>query len=279
MKRYARSMKVTSSLQSIHPITDDPIMKYAPSILAADKHESRSKGYTYVPTIQVIDRLRKEGFQPFYVAQSGTRDETRTDFTRHIVRLRHADHIGKTDVNEVVLLNSHDGTSSYQMMAGVLNFVCANGLFIGDLVSNIRVPHRGNIVEGVIEGSYTILQEFEKVDQSKDEMKSITLSDYERRAFANSAMALRYDQGDEPFEPSLLLSTRRMAQREPSLWNTFNVVQESLIRGGVPAKTKAGKRTTTRAMNNIPEATKLNQALWMLAESMTGLKHKQLEAA
>lgn len=278
MQRYGKSMKVTSSILSATPLTNDQLLQHVPSVLAEGKHEARSAGYTYVPTIDVIDRLRQEGFQPFYAAQSGTRDETRTGYTRHIVRLRHPDHVSRKEANEVVLMNSHDGTSSYQLMAGIFVWLCANGIYVGDMVQDVRIPHRGNIVDNVIEGSYQILSSFDLVDEHKDEMKSIRLSDYDRLAFARSALALRYDNVDEaPIEATSLLSTFRMEEREPTLWNTFNVVQENMIRGKVPARTKTGKRTQTRAVNSIQESVKLNKALWLLASAMTSLK--QPEAA
>ena len=62
----------------------------APSIFAAGKHASRSERYTYIPTIEVLRGLRKEGFEPFMVAQSASRIEGKTEFTKHMIRMRHA---------------------------------------------------------------------------------------------------------------------------------------------------------------------------------------------
>jgi hypothetical protein len=74
--------------------------------------------------------------------------------------------------NEIILVNSHDGSTSYQMMAGAFRFVCTNGLICGDLVEDIRVRHSGNIVDNVIEGAYSILDQFGNVEASKKGMKS-----------------------------------------------------------------------------------------------------------
>jgi hypothetical protein len=41
-----------------------------------------------------------------------------------MIRLRHANNIMDKEANEIILLNSHDGSSSYQMMAGMFRFVC-----------------------------------------------------------------------------------------------------------------------------------------------------------
>jgi hypothetical protein len=62
-----------------------------------------------------------------------------------MIRLRHASQINGAEANEIVLLNSHDGTSSYQMLAGMFRFVCSNGLVCGDTVADVRVPHKGDV--------------------------------------------------------------------------------------------------------------------------------------
>jgi hypothetical protein len=75
-------------------------------------------GTAYIPTAAVLTELRKEGFQPFMVTQTRVRDEGKREHTKHMLRLRHASQINGAEANEIILLNSHDGTSSYQMLAG-----------------------------------------------------------------------------------------------------------------------------------------------------------------
>lgn len=43
-------------------LTDDELMRFVPSVFSEDKHESRSERYTYIPTINIINRLREDGF-------------------------------------------------------------------------------------------------------------------------------------------------------------------------------------------------------------------------
>src|SRR5476651_3890 len=106
----------------------------APSIFAAGKHQSRSERYTYIPTIDVLRGLRKEGFEPFMVAQGRSRIEGKSEYTKHLIRLRHSGQpTARLEANEIILINSHDGASSYQMLAGVFRFVCCNGLVVGSV--------------------------------------------------------------------------------------------------------------------------------------------------
>jgi len=106
------------ALRSDYPLSDAQIRRVAPSIFADAPHESRSERYSYIPTATVLTELRKEGFQPFMACQTRVRREDRRDFTKHMLRLRHASQINGAEANEIILLNSHDGTSSYQMLAG-----------------------------------------------------------------------------------------------------------------------------------------------------------------
>jgi len=140
-----------------YPLTIDAIAKTCPSALATTQHESRSDRYQYIPTLEVIRGMEKAGFVPFSATQSRTRIEGRRDFTKHMIRFRHADMISALRVGdslaEIVLVNSHDGSSAYKLMAGLFRLVCSNGLIIADgMVDSVTVRHQGNIVHEVIEG-------------------------------------------------------------------------------------------------------------------------------
>jgi hypothetical protein len=265
-----------SSLIQTSPLTNEQIARVAPSVMAQAAHDSRSERYTYIPTSQVLDALRREGFEPFAAYQGRTRDESRREFTKHMLRLRHVGDIAKQaavgdTVNEIILLNSHDGTSSYQMMAGCFRFVCANGMVSGEASHDIRVRHSGDIVGNVIEGAYSVLEHFDKVTESRERMRSVTLSDGEQLAFARAALRLKYEDS-APIEAEQLNRARRVDDRGGDLWRTFNRTQEALVRGGVRGRSANGNRTTTRAITGISENVAMNRALWTLAEEMAKLK-------
>jgi hypothetical protein len=263
-------------LRSDSPLSDDQIRRVAPSIFADGKHESRSARYTYIPTIDVLRGLRNEGFQPFMACQTRVRHGDRREYTKHMLRLRHADQITGDEANEIVLLNSHDGTSSYQMLAGVLRFVCQNGMVAGDSVRDIRVPHKGNIVQNVINGAFDVLDGFDLIREQKDGMRDVALDRDEQHAFARSALALRYDPTDTeapaPVTESQLLAPRRFEDRRDDLWTVFNRVQENLTKGGLHGRSRTGRTMSTRPITGIDQNVKLNRALWMLADAMRQMK-------
>nr|WP_015062544.1 DUF932 domain-containing protein [Pseudomonas syringae]AFK89782.1 hypothetical protein [Pseudomonas syringae] len=270
--RFSNSFRNPNSLRSHEPLTNDQIRTVAPSIFADEAHESRSSRYVYIPTVTVLDKLREEGFQPFMVCQTRVRDQDKKDHTKHMIRLRHASRIMDKEANEIILLNSHDGTSSYQMIPGVFRFVCANGLVVGESMGDQKVRHSGShdVVDDVIEGAYEVLRQFERVDGQRDAMRSQILRPYEQMALAEAALTYRYDEtkGPAPITAAQLLTTHRIEDRSDDLWTTFNRVQENVIKGGLRGKNKANRRTTTRAVNGIDQDVKLNRALWVLAEAL-----------
>ena len=70
MALATRFGKNTTAYRQNLPLGNDQLFRIAPSIFAEEAHTSRSQRYTYIPTIQVLEGLRKEGFHPFFVAQS-----------------------------------------------------------------------------------------------------------------------------------------------------------------------------------------------------------------
>ncbi|GAB4089936.1 DUF932 domain-containing protein [Hydrogenophaga soli] len=274
MQIASRFASRSPSLRSDYPLSDDQIRRVAPSIFADAPHESRSERYSYIPTAAVLTELRKEGFQPFMVTQTRVRDEGKREHTKHMIRLRHASQINGAEANEIVLLNSHDGTSSYQMLAGMFRFVCSNGLVCGDTVADVRVPHKGDVAGHVIEGAYQVLGGFEQVKESRDLMRGITLDDGEAEVFARAALSLKYDDPDKPapITESQILMPRRFDDRHPDLWSVFNRTQENLTKGGLQGRATNGRRQSTRPVQGIDQNIRLNRALWLLADGMRQLK-------
>jgi len=275
MQLASRFGRNSPALRSNEPLSDDQLRRVAPSIFAEAAHVSRSDRYTYIPTSTVLAGLRKEGFEPFMVAQTRVRDDSKREHTKHMLRLRHASQINDAEANEVILLNSHDGTSSYQMLSGLFRFACSNGLVCGETFADIRVPHKGKVVDEVITGAFEVLDGFDLVRESRDSMRAVALDAAESDIFARAALALKYEPSataPPPITESQVLRPRRSADSAPDLWSTFNVLQENLVRGGLPARTKNGRRQSTRPVEGLDTNVKINRALWMLAEEMRRLK-------
>ncbi len=274
--RFAQSAHIQGQA-----LTDHQLRQVVPSVFAEAAHDSRSARYAYIPTIDVLSGLRREGFEVFSARQAKTRIEGREEHTKHLLRLRHASHQGRAavvgdSVPEILLLNSHDGSSSYQMMGGVFRFICANGMVVPDgTCQTIKVQHSGKVQDRVIEGAFEVLDGLTRVIDSRDSMRALTLNEGEQNAFARAAALLRFEPAEGqalPVTPEQVNRARRMDDRAPDLWTTFNRVQENVVRGGLRGRNANGARQSTRAVTGIDQDVKLNRALWTLAEEMQRLK-------
>ena len=88
-------------------------------------------------------------------------------------------------------------------------------MVVGDIAHDIRIPHKGNIQNDVIEGAFKVLEDFEAVDASSEQMKALTLRQDEQHAYANAALTLRYGERSEgeapaPITADQLIEARRV---------------------------------------------------------------------
>ncbi len=206
--------------------------------------------YTYVPTIAVVEGLAKEGFYPTFACQAVPKLESKHAHTKHMLRFRREADLGKRESVEAVVINSHDGTTSYQLLTGLFRFICSNGMVCGDRFGEIRVPHKGDVVQDVIEGVFSVVKDSDKVLEAVEIMKQIELKPAEQMAFAEAAAMMRLEpkEGEKlPIEATRFLHARRGEDQGSDLWRTFNRVQENTIRGGLHGR-RIGADNKSRAV-------------------------------
>lgn len=271
--RFARNARQISGREALD---NESLFRRVPAIFAEAAHDSRSERYVYVPTIDIVEGLRREGWFPFFAVQSTPRDGDRTGHAKHMLRLRRDDEIGKSEAAEVVIVNSHDGTSSYQMFAGMIRFVCTNSMIAGERFEEVRVRHNGDVRDRILEGVHTVAGDFPRLIEASETMKEVRLSRDEQTVLAEASLVARYGEEEAPVRPDQIVRPRRREDTGDSLWQTFNVIQENIIRGGLDGRRETSdgriRRTRTRAIGGIDQNVGINRALWTLAEGMQRLK-------
>lgn len=269
-------------------LTLDDIAKVAPSALAQQPHDSRSERYAYIPTTRIIEGMERNGFGIVKAAQGRSRIPGKAEFTKHMLRFRHIDaraNVLNGTFPEVVLINSHDGTSAYKLMSGVFRLVCLNGMVVQDKEGeSLTVQHKGDVVRQVIEGSYEVVQDAQRAIEGASTWAGISLDRQEKQIMAEAAHVLRFGDAEGNVDTAIpahtMLTPRRREDVGDSLWTTFNVIQENAIKGGMsgraaPDRSKGewrGRKATAREVTGIDQDVKLNKALWTLAAKMAELK-------
>ncbi len=263
----------TATVPSV--LNRDELRRLAPSVFASEPWHRMSGRYRMVPTIEVVDILRERGFFPVKAQQSRTRTPEKGDFTRHLIRFRHADHVEPLAVGqetpELVLTNSHDGSSAYRFMAGIFRLVCGNGLTVQSAdFGSISVRHAGggDFAERIIDATYQVVEETPRTLEKIGAWKLIGLTRPQQEAFAAAASELKPNPS---ITPSQLLTPCRAEDDRPDLWHTLNRVQENVIKGDLRARNASGRRIRTRPVRSVEADIRINRSLWRLAEEMASL--------
>ena len=270
------------------------VVKRAPSVGATTAHYAVSKKYVQVNTLNICEMLTEMGWAPVSAVEQVIKAPGRLGFQKHMVKFRnveqaravegfggfkHApgDHVIERDnpnlpeFFELVLQNSHDRSCAIRMFAGLHVQICANGLIISkNCFGEFSIPHinvtRGEIIANVNAAAARMSM----VTGMADSMKQVDLKDYERISFANDALVLKYGSVERaPISAEVLLEPRREADRGVSLWKTYQVTQENIIRGLQRDEKRRDPFGRRMGLSNpivaIDRSTQLNQGLWDLA--------------
>jgi hypothetical protein len=257
-------------------ISDEELRRVVPSIFASQPIEGVSDKYIFLPTSSILQGMRENGWVPVRAEEQSVRTEARRGFQKHLIRFARTEHLQTWEKNqvrpEVVLLNSHDKSSAYQLHCGLFRLVCLNGMVVADATfERISIKHSGFNPDSVIEASFKVLGAVPDIMNKVQLFQDRILTDAERLALATGAATYRWeDLAKAPINPSMLLNPRRYGDEAKDLWTTFNTVQENIIRGGqrdYSRRRPDGRRMPkSRAINGIDEDMKLNKALWQMAE-------------
>jgi hypothetical protein len=276
----------TARFDTGRAMTEDELFKAAPSVFATTAHESRSDRFAPIPTIEIVRGLAKEGFGVVGAKQSLTRVAGKAPYTKHLLRIRKLDAdssyaVGDT-VAEMLLKNANDGTSVYDLFAGLFRIACLNSMVsqVGD-IDSVKVRHTGDVMGKVIEGTFSVVENAKLALAAPAQWSQIKLDRDESLAMAEAARVIRFGDADGNVDSpiradQMLIAHRREDEHRNNLWTNFNVIQENVIKGGLRGvqfdANNRRRRMTTRAVNGIDQDVKLNRALWTLANRMAELK-------
>jgi hypothetical protein len=256
--------------QTIQPLDlsrFETVNKTYPSSLVSNKYE-------FISTKSILETLSTFGWFPYSVKEARTRIEENKGFQKHSITLfnqKISDDLAVgTVIPQLVLVNSHSGSSSLQLHISFLEKICSNGLIVDTATYGaFRVTHRGeSLNEWVSTAVQSAVSALPSMCEKVKRFQGINMNKDECLEFAEQAIEIRFDLEKYRIIAPEFLCAYRSAQREPNLWNVFNVVQEASIRGGVIQFFRDRKGfVRSRAIKSIDEYIRLNKSLWKLAET------------
>jgi len=265
------------------PLTLEEIEQRAPSVFSTTYADHLSDRYGQVTTANAIDILRDYGYHPVQAMQKRARKNNSAEHSHHLLAFSNR-HIDPEGQSEVLLYNSHDGSSSLKMMAGYFRFVCSNGLIMGEGF-NAKMRHYKSTTNGFEDMLKGVLESLPTMLGRIDTMKH-TLVDYEQiRQFAHEALSTRWKDKvtqyhidsrgtyfDHNSEHDVTVPVRYEDNKQDA-WSVFNVAQERIVRGGVRVfsvteRSPYGSIRKARPIGSVKENVRVNQELWDAADSV-----------
>jgi Domain of unknown function (DUF932) len=253
------------------PLTDAQIQAFAPCVFQNQPHATTNKRYQFVNTSELVTELRQQGLMPTEVSVYTRRNPEWRPYAMHMIRFTmDGARVGLKKAGDVapqiVLRNSHDSSSPFELYGGLFRMICSNGLIVSDsaMVAPIRVRHSAYPVMEALSGVETLISHNKDVFQHVDAMQGRRLSDAEQTRFALRALQLR-EGAKGAIDAVEVLKPRRTQDAGDDLWRVYNRVQENLMRGGLEGKNATGQRTVTHGVNAIQSQLALNAGLWSLA--------------
>lgn len=228
------------------------------SINQSTKFIELSDKYNHVNTTTIINKLQHFGWTVQKTVETKVRKQERQGYQKHFVTLVHDDLI-IDDQNKLTLLivNSHDGSSSLQFKSGIFRLVCSNGLIVGNSFLDYRIRHTAKNID---EELYYMLQRL-RDSAVKLNLLIKKMQNTEPKNFIDLVKDEFY-KGERVIN---LDKCQRYGDRGQDLYTIFNRAQENILKGNVFSLDKQRYKTKIRSIKSIID---VNQKLFNIAEQL-----------
>ena len=259
----------------------DELKEMAPAVFANAAAPGVTGRYSFISTNEIVQNILDLGWELHSAKQNGP-----NPFSRHHVRftnpkLGFMDLKGDNVKPQIILDNSHNRSASAQIHMGLFRLVCTNGLVVAmpGMYNAVKFRHMGVDKDELRKLLSVAAEQYKKVGDHIADMQLIDMNQDQREEFAITAVAKRephmFINPDGTINvkkvitstnPMEIISPVRGEDQATTLWNTFNVIQERMIKGGYNRVTGSGRTSTTRGITNATRSVEFNKELWGIAE-------------
>jgi len=181
---------------------------------------------------------------------------------------------------EIIISNSYNGKSRFQVQLGLYRLVCANGMIaFTDVVQPITVKHIGEgarvVVDKVME---TILYQMQIVETQTQKWNNTKLNDKQINQLAGKILKARMGKDFKPHKEQIkqITNIQRDEDKDNNVWEVFNRIQENVIQGNFEfRKSKRGpkgffvtKTIQARGMEKPTVLKRFNEKIWELTNKI-----------
>jgi hypothetical protein len=269
-------------------LSTEAIAQRAPAVFADSKHDRLTDRYQSLRTADLMPILADYGYFPTQAAQKRSRKTMGlSEHSAHLLAFSNAHDVDTaSDIRpEIVLYNSHDGTSSVKLFAGAYRFICSNGIVAGEGF-NATAYHSRKALSGFEDMLRNIVGNITPMMDKIEALRQRTLNEDERFELAKQAVMKRWSLFDNTVSGATIkrgsyaddttisnvLGLQRAEDAGIDAWTTFNRIQENVLRGNAFVKSVTGadgdtiiRQRKARPITNITEHVRINSELWDLA--------------
>lgn len=238
--------------------------------------------YGFVDTSKIVERFERQGWNLHDAKQAKVKTMERNGYQKHLLRFRN-ENFQRIDglqgynesIPELIVENSHDGTSALKIFFGVFRIACLNGIIAGSSFNSMRVIHSSNSILNIDQGIDTMTAGIPELIEKVNRFSTIQLSPAQKIEMAKQAtdIRMRNVKKVEYVHLENALRPKRFNDTNQDAFSVFNVLQEKAIRGGFAyAQREDDGRLvwkTTRAVNSVNQSVKINRELWDALERVT----------
>ncbi len=192
-----------------------------------------SSRYGHINSADVLNALKLEGYA---VTTVGT-PKSKSIFGKHVMQLEHQQARGSGFTPQVVIVNSHDGSTAYRLHIALLEHHSGQTVIVGSEWGRLRVMHTKKVVLEVVQATKLLAAESPKLALVVEAMKNRMLSVEYQRWYAELALRARFSDDKRPIGEDELLFSSGESLCPKSVWDTFQRCQKRLIAGGIKSKT------------------------------------------
>jgi hypothetical protein len=229
-----------------------------------------SEKFGFISSSNLVSQFEKHGLTLDKVVEMKIRKNKleRQGFQKHRMLFNTGLNV-KDGTLQMLVTNSHEGSSALKFQLGFFRFVCSNGLVVGnDIVMPISIRHTIDNVERLNDSISMILNQKNNVYESIESMAAKKFNEESLKEFTQKALDIRgYDKKD-----GILIPDFRAKRREDTIhgdvFSVFNIVQENILRTGFDVYNEQGDRKKLRAIKSLDEQNRINTELWSLAHSI-----------
>lgn len=268
-------------------LSTERIQQLAPAVFSSTKAERLTNRYASLNTSELLPIMADYGYFPMQAAQKKSR-KGETQHSSHMLsfaKTYHTEEVVGAVRPEIILYNSHDGSSSVRLFAGCFRFICSNGIVAGEGFQS-RIYHNARAITGfedmlrnTVDALPTLMERIEKLRQVK-------LLYSQAQAMARAGVQTRWDMfnteelvkqpnGVYATEATVrdALKVQRNEDDYMDAFTVFNRIQEAVVRGNAFVKSLTEKNSEgimrkARPINSVSEGIRINSELWDIADAV-----------